>query len=163
MLQRVSGRQIRRGLILLLCGVWLAACAAPGPFPPVTKSDPPASTRQQESPRSVPPSPRPQPAEAPATIARVTPTPAASNLIARANSALALQNLDEAELWLERAQRMSPQAGEVYLSLARLRARQGDWLAAEQFCQRALALAGNDSRFRAEAERLLSEVQRRRV
>lgn len=153
---------------LVLC-IGLVSCAAvPGPGAPASDpgrrdgrvESPPTPAAPAPSPR-VPPERSAKPVSPPQPVARVTPTPEAASLLARAEQALAVEDYDMAALWLSRAQRLSPNAGEVYLAMALLQARQQQWQQAEQFCLRAIALAGQDQGFRQRAEAMLERVRRR--
>ncbi len=158
---------------LLLAMLQMAGCATQSPYggrespamtpPPVVTA--PETGKVPEPDRSTQPVPgrtvMPEP-DVPVSK-RIQPNRAAESLLAQAERALSSGAYDSAALWLERAQRASPKAGEVYLAMARLRALQDRWSEAEQLCLKAISLAGSDKAFRAQAEAELNRVRRRRV
>lgn len=178
-LARGARGSIPGGLALMLSALLLNACAT-GPYTPPreVKTPAPKSTPAPKAKVSVPeperPSATPAPRqEAPRTdasrtiakgvrVERTLPSPAAQAMIQQAQKARAQGQLAQAGSFLERAQRMSPQAAEVYYELAALKMAEGAYGAAEQFCQKALSLAGDDAAFRAQVWQRIAEVREAR-
>ncbi|AZZ94645.1 tetratricopeptide repeat protein [Hahella sp. KA22] len=92
-----------------------------------------------------------RPVSPPVRISRVEPTPAARQMLANAETAAREGRYDQAMLMVERAQRMSPKAGDVYLVMARLHYEQQRYAKSEQLCLKALSLAGDDKAFKESA------------
>ncbi|MDG9667191.1 tetratricopeptide repeat protein [Hahella sp. CR1] len=92
-----------------------------------------------------------RPVSPPVRISRVEPTPAARQMLANAEAAAREGRYDQAMLMVERAQRMSPKAGDVYLVMARLHYEQQRYAKSEQLCLKALSLAGDDKSFKESA------------
>jgi len=82
--------------------------------------------------------------------------------MARAEQALQGGDVDAALLWLERAQRLSPQAGDVYLAMGDAKERLGLFSEAEQLYLKARSLAGSDRVFRDLVDKRLARVRRRK-
>ena len=85
-------------------------------------------------------------------------SPAAS-LVEEARSLESRGALDEAGSVLERAVRLDPASAEAWLSLARLRAADGDPQGARDFALRALSVAGDEPDTARAARRFLDRVQ----
>lgn len=156
----------------------LAACTT-GPYappPPVVPQKPPVYTAPETTPgtqsqQSTPSSStssqqsQSQKTESSRTIARgvrterVQPTAAAQALIQKAQAARRSGDYTQASSLLERAQRMSPQAAEVYLELALVKAAEGSYAQAEQFAQKAISLSGSDDWFRSQAWQVIADIR----
>ena len=65
-------------------------------------------------------------------------------LLASANKAMAAGRLDQAEMHLERALRISPRDAALWQGLARIRFAQGNYGQALQFCLKSNSLAGGN-------------------
>ena len=89
------------------------------------------------------------------------PSATAQSMLAKADSSLQSGQTEAALMWLERAQRVSPSAGEVYLAMAKARASLEQWAEAEQLCLKAQSLAGRDQAFRQRVDEMLARVRRR--
>lgn len=157
-----------RLFFIIALAVGLTACATHRP--PVPPSSMPGEEKRVDG--GVPvteavPQPVPErqarPVTPPQRVTRTQPSNVTLSLLAQAERAMGSGAYDSAMLWLERAQRSAPGAGEVYLSMARLRALQERWSEAEQLCLKALSLAGEDESFRQTAKDLLAKVRRRQV
>src|SRR5690606_27690988 len=83
-------------------------------------------------------------------------------MIDKAQAARQGGQLAQATSMLERAQRMSPQAAEVYYELAAVKMAEGAYVQAEQFCQKALSVAGDDSSLRSRIWQRIAEVREAR-
>jgi|SRR5690554_147777 len=153
----------------------LAACTT-GPYappPPVIAPQPEAPATRESAPQTLPPS-SPTPStqspsmESSRTIARgvrterVQPTAAARALIQRAQAERRAGNYSQAASLLERAQRMSPQAADVYLELALVKAAEGAYAQAEQFGQKAISLSGSDEGFRRQTWQVIADIREAR-
>ena len=159
---------------LTLSALMLTACTT-GPYapqppdvvPPTPRSQAPAAT-PQPAPRAPASSQAPKKAEPSRTIARGVrversrPSPAAQAMIEKARGARKSGELAQAASLLERAQRMSPQAAEVYYEMAAVKMDEGAYVQAEQFCQKALSLIGDDARFRANVWQRIAEIREAR-
>ncbi len=154
--------------------VLLQACATYPPVPPAARQSAVASAPPRQVAPASPASIRPgsgnapaadraaKPVTPPVVVDRVTPAPAAVNLMARAEQALQGGDVDAALLWLERAQRLSPQAGDVYLAMGDAKERLGLFSEAEQLYLKARSLAGSDRVFRDLVDKRLARVRRRK-
>ncbi len=116
-----------RLLLCLTLAALLAACAGG----PARKTPAPVETRTGETdgPRS-----DPRPVPAPPDPA----TGAVSGLLAEARSAREAGRTERALALLERAQRLQPARGSLYLELARTHAAAGDQAQAKAFAERGL-------------------------
>ena len=173
---QVSSFQGSRAMLApALLALLLSACAS-GPYSPSSAPDVvppttgPASNQSRTEIEPKAPTTQ-QPAQKPdssRTIAkgvrteRSRPSPAAQSMIEKARAARQSGDLNQASSLLERAQRMSPQAAEVYYELAAVKMEAGSFVEAEQFCQKALALSGDDSRFRANIWQRIAEIREAR-
>ncbi|GAA3960006.1 hypothetical protein GCM10022278_17710 [Allohahella marinimesophila] len=105
-----------------------------------------------------------QPAEQPrrsrpsVQIARAEPLPAANHFIQQARTASDQGNYSQALSLLERARRISPGAGEVYLEIAEVHMNMGDSDQARRFCDKAQSLSGDDAEFKARIRRVLNQL-----
>ena len=107
------------GLALVLAGCSTVG-TAPTPAPPAVPHPPaPAPPR----PVTAPPVPVPQP---PARPPRPSTSSAWQPLVEKAQQATASGDYEEALALLERAQRIDPESGEIYLQLARTQRAKGD-------------------------------------
>ena len=102
---------------------------------------------------------RAQPVTKPVEIDRERPSGAANQVLAQADSLARRKQYDQALLLLDRAQRMSPQAGEVYLQMAQVKYDLDEYNKAEQLCLKAVALSGTDSFFRKKSLQTLAIVR----
>jgi Flp pilus assembly protein TadD len=96
-----------------------------------------------EQPVMVPPAPKPPPSTPP------RPAPSASAawqpLLAKAEQATQRGDYEEALALLERAQRIEPDSGEVYLSMARTHRAKGDVAQARATAERGLLYCSTDA------------------
>lgn len=166
-MNRVHYRNVLTGLSL---GLFLSACAVQPPMPPasptsgqprppVTSSKPAASVPSQST--QPIPDRSAKPVVPPQEVSRVLPSATAQSMLAKADVAMQSGQTETALMWLERAQRVSPSAGEVYLAMAKARASMEQWAEAEQLCLKAQSLAGRDQAFRQRVDDLLGQVRRR--
>ncbi|WP_097461949.1 tetratricopeptide repeat protein [Mangrovitalea sediminis] len=138
----------------------LAGCSAMGPqesiYVPVS---PPSQASSMPSPSTH--------EAAPAKI--VTPSyrqqgdalsPVAADMIRQANAQIASGDILGGISRLERAQRISPRAPEVYYTMAEGYMRQGDYGTAEQFARKGLSLAGSSDRLRRSGWLLMADILR---
>jgi hypothetical protein len=171
LMQKPVMQSLRTVVTVSLC-VFIQACTVNYPAPDAgsrgtTRAPAPGKVVDSRSPSSPLAEPEALPERSSkkvsplVSINRVTPVPAALNLLAKADQSLQGGDVDGALLWLERAQRLSPNAGEVYLAMADAKARLGLWQDAEQLCLKALSLAGNDTAFKKRAQDKLAWVKRR--
>lgn len=135
---------------LLLIAPILVSCSG---MPPSKGHDPrPAAVETPEPPpeHSAAPAPSKAAPPRPATSApaRILPSSAALDLLRRADQAGRDGQIRDAALWLERARRISPNSGEVYLAMAQLKAAQGDSEQARILCRKAQSLSGTDRDFK---------------
>ncbi len=151
-----------------LVSVLLSACAT-GPYAPPSPVVAPAP-RGESAPvisESTTPTPQTEPAkpDVSRTIAkgvrteRSLPSPAAQAMIEQARTARQDGQLAQATSLLERAQRMSPQAAEVYYELAAVKMADGAYVQAEQFCQKALSVTGGDASLRSRIWQRIAEIR----
>ncbi|OZG70043.1 hypothetical protein BTA51_27980 [Hahella sp. CCB-MM4] len=121
--------------------------------------DPGTSSPVTQVPEEKPPTRIGQPVTKPVEIDRERPSAAAVQVLAQAESSARTGQYDQALLLLDRAQRMSPQAGEVYLQMARVQYDQRSYNKAEQLCLKAIALSGKDPAFRKQSLQTLAIVR----
>ena len=123
-------RAIRRFVALFLT-LLLAGCSAflgtpPEPAPPPAPAAPPVTTPQ-------PPARPPQPSSADAW----------RPLVHKAEQARARGDYEQALALLERAQRIDPESGEIYLQLARTHQARGDGAQAAATAERGMLFCSN--------------------
>ncbi len=125
--------------LLLSSLALLAACSGtPHKLPPVTTGEPSSAPTQ-------PGTSTPVPAPPPAVREPATPEPvpqAQTSLLAKADSARARGDYDQALAILERAQRIDPDNAEVYLAMARTQAAAGHADKARTVAERGLLYCG---------------------
>lgn len=85
-------------------------------------------------------------------------SPAAEELVSKAKRYSAAGDSASALRYLERAQRISPRAPQVYLAMAEVRQQQGEIRHARQLANKALSLVGDNSDLKQAAESLLREL-----
>jgi tetratricopeptide (TPR) repeat protein len=85
-------------------------------------------------------------------------SPAAQELVAKSKRYSSSGDSASALRYLERAQRISPRAPQVYLAMAEVRLQQGDSRQARQLANKALSLVGDDNNLRQAAELFLNEL-----
>ena len=165
--QVVKGGQVRRWpggagrAVLLVLSLGLASCAltplsAPVPVedrearpapPPVP--EPSGRTPAPPSESAAVPEPLPLPASptAPDRTGGATPArpPAVVALLDRVDSAAATDNPAQAAAELERALRISPRDGDLWLRLGHVRLRQRQWQQAEAMAQKCVSLPESDA------------------
>lgn len=136
-------------LTLMILGL-LNACASPGRTPaPVETRDIPAETQPSVVGPPLPPE-QPGPAVVPdeEPLPSIPPPPprpsASSTLLASVDSAIASGNLEQAAALAERAIRISPRDGRLWLRLGSIRFEQERFAEAAGFARRALSFAGAD-------------------
>lgn len=136
-------------LVIPILAITLSGCAT-SIYDPSTRpgASPPTNTTASETPEA---SSRPSSAKAtrpPIVISRIEPSTATNNILFEAVAAREGGHFEQALLLLERAQRMTPQAGEVYLEMARVKRELSQLDKAEQLCLKAISLSGQDLHFR---------------
>ncbi|MHA7817909.1 MAG: tetratricopeptide repeat protein [Pseudohaliea sp.] len=114
-----------RPLFVLALAAFLAACAG-------------SPSRQEPAPVVTPPGESGRPAPAPAPPPAAPATDAVTGLLARARDAREAGETERALALLERAQRLDPARGALYLELARTHAAAGDGAQAKAFAERGL-------------------------
>lgn len=146
--------------VVVLVTIGMAGCVS-RPYVPPTDTEVPNEAKEDQEPKT-------QPKRSTRAIAppvrktRVEPSPAAQQILANALKAESRGDYDQAILLLERAQRMTPQAGDIYLAMAQVRFSQQDFRTAEQMCLKALSLSGDDRKFKSRAWRTLASVRHAR-
>ncbi len=113
---------------------------------------------QAQPPQPAPPAPAPQ---APSTSAPVGSRAAAtpgSSLLRDSQAALAQGNLNQAQALLERAIRLEPDNGQLWLALGEAHLAGGNTTAASQFGHKAMSLAHQDAALAAAARDLLQRI-----
>jgi tetratricopeptide (TPR) repeat protein len=124
------------GLALVLAGCSTVG-TAPTPAPP-TVPHPPAPVPPR--PATAPPVPQP-----PARPPQPSTSSAWQPLVEKAQQATARGDYEEALALLERAQRIDPESGEIYLQLARTQRAQGDVSQARATAERGMLFCGSNS------------------
>ena len=87
-------------------------------------------------------------------------SPVAADMIRQANAQIASGDIQGGISRLERAQRISPRAPEVYYTMAEGYMRQGDYGTAEQFARKGQSLAGSNDRLRRSGWLLMADILR---
>ncbi len=159
----MTGHRIKRfSAIALLMSIFLTGCVSTPASPPISRQPVPGQegpATQEPTIQEPVPERRAQPVTKPIEIDRERPSGAAVQVLAQADSFARQKQYDQALLLLDRAQRMSPQAGEVYLQMAKVKYDLGEYNKAEQLCLKAVALSGTDSRFRKKSLQTLAIVR----
>lgn len=145
-------------LIIALLGGCTVPVYEPAPSPPPPQPAPAPPPRETPVPVPVPTPPPPvvEPAPPPPPPPSATATAA---LLAQSRAQAAAGNFPLATATLERALRIDPRDGRLWLELGRLKLRQGDRAQARSMGQRALTLAGADQALQAECEKLIAAAQ----
>lgn len=147
-------------LVAALMLAVLAGCTVPvyePPPPPPPRPAPAPVPPPGKVPAPVPPPAPPPPVEEPAPPPPPPPSASATAaLLAQSRTQAAAGNFPLATATLERALRIDPRDGRLWLELGRLKLRQGDHAQARSMGQRALALAGADQALQAESEKLIA-------
>lgn len=130
---------LSRGVTLVVLVV-VAACTTytPQETPPAPVEKPPAPAVM------VPPAPRPPQPPVPLP-APPSATAAWQPLLAKAEQATQRGDYEEALALLERAQRIEPNSGEVYLCMARTHSARGDSAQARATAERGLLYCSSDA------------------
>lgn len=84
---------------------------------------------------------------------------AAASLLASARGMLSAGDTERALDLTQRAQRISPDAAEVYYRLGQIYQKQSDHARAEQFVLKGISKAGNDSELRRRGWSMLAEIR----
>jgi len=131
----------------------------PAPSGPADVAPPPPEAapqvlRREPLPPSAPPVFGPPAPQAPAAPA--TPT---DSLLASVDAALAAGDLERAAALCERALRIAPRDGQLWLKLGTIRQRQGRTADARGFAQRALSLAAGDAQLERQSRVLLELLE----
>jgi len=141
-----------RGSLAAVCLAGLAACSN-------LPSQEPVYVPVQQTPAAAPDrAPETSPAPSHRRQAERL-SPAAQMLIGQARSALGSGDPQRALERLERAQRISPRAPEVYLQLARTYRAMREYSQAQQLVLKALSLTGNDESLRGTAWALMADIR----
>ncbi|WP_020406092.1 tetratricopeptide repeat protein [Hahella ganghwensis] len=159
----VSRNCLALAVLLLIHGCTYSPIQEPARKPDPRVTDP-SDAYPKEQPVEQPDTKTPtqrigQPVTKPVEIDRERPSAAALQVLAQAEATARSGNYDQALLLLDRAQRISPQAGEVYLQMARVQYDQGSYNRAEQLCLKAIALSGKDPRFKKQSLQTLAIVR----
>ena len=131
--EALTPRALPRTLFFLLVGALLAGCQVAAP-PPVVEALPQVSNLPEPAPEPVPAPSQPQPepvAEEPKSTVSVALLDSAGQLAASGRS-------EEAVETLERAIRIEPRRGDLWLRLARLQFNAGEFGQAEQNARKGL-------------------------
>ena len=138
----INMRSLARVLVFGLALV-LAGCStvgtAPTPAPPAVPH-PPAPA----PPRPVPPPPVPVP-QPPARPPQPSTASAWQPLVEKAQQATALGDYEQALALLERAQRIDPESGDIYLQLARTQRAKGDVAQSRAAAERGMLFCASNS------------------
>ena len=86
-------------------------------------------------------------------------SPAAASLLASARGMLRAGNTERALNLAQRAQRISPDAAEVYYRMAQIYQKDSDHARAEQFVLKGISKAGNDPELRRTGWSMLAEIR----
>jgi len=135
------------------------APSAPTQVGPPAPETPPQTLRREPLPPSGPPvlgPPAPPQAIAPQPAAPATPT---ESLLASVDAAMAAGDLERAAALCERALRIAPRDGHLWLKLGTIRQRQGRTADARGFAQRALSLAAGDAQLERQSRVLLELLE----
>lgn len=130
------------------------APTGPAEVGPPAPEAPPQTLRREPLPPSGPPvfgPPAPQQPQTPGT-----PT---DSLLAEVDAALAAGDLERAAALCERALRIAPRDGQLWLKLGTIRQRQGRTADARGFAQRALSLAAGDAQLERQSRVLLELLE----
>ncbi len=173
------GRRWREGAgraVLLVLGLGLASCALTprtAPVPVEDRASPPAPPPEPEPAAPIPypdsgplpePLPLPAPPAAPERSGGTSPArpPAVVALLGRVDSAAATGNPAQAAAELERALRISPRDGDLWLRLARVRMQQKQWQQAEAVALKCISLPESDAATKKAAWNLISSAREAR-
>ena len=155
---------MRRFPIILLAAFTIAACRLPDPYKMPESSQPapgPGSAQTQPVPPTTAPTPFPQPST-PAPPREPILSPAARALVAQAQTQLAGKNYPVAAASIERALRIEPGNGLLWVELGKVRMAEGNYQQAENFGRKAIALTGNAPNAQSAAWRLVADAYRAR-
>lgn len=153
---------------LLLASLGLASCASlpgrEGPPAPVVEAGRQTGSGAEATgvppvaaPRSAPLQRSPLPdAEPPLGLPASSP---AAGLLADVDAAMAAGDLERAAAVCERALRIAPREGVLWLRMAEIRLRQERLDEAQGFAQRAESLAAGDARLLRESRRMLDRIR----
>ncbi|UZE95863.1 tetratricopeptide repeat protein [Alkalimarinus alittae] len=142
-------------LCILLLGISLSGCSVQptGVIPATIEGD--GATTQMQQPK--PPQGNLNKAYEPSARTNTSYlSPAAKELVAKAKRYSGSGDSASALRSLERAQRISPRAPQVYLAMAEVRLQQGDIRQARQLANKALSLVGDDDDLKQTAEQFLN-------
>jgi len=161
----VTTKIIKFGTVAILLPVFILTGCVSAPVgssanrPSAVPSDPAVSGSATITPSKPALERHAQPVTKPVEIDRERPSGAANQVLAQADTFARKKQYDQALLLLDRAQRMSPQAGEVYLQMAQVKYDLDEFNKAEQLCLKAVALSGTDSFFRQKSLQTLAIVR----
>ncbi|MGA0806830.1 MAG: tetratricopeptide repeat protein [Pseudohongiellaceae bacterium] len=125
--------------------------------PPAPQAPPQTLRREPLAPPAPPVLGPPEPAATPAPqTAPATPT---QSLLAAVDAAMASGDLERAAALCERALRIAPRDGQLWLKLGTIRQRQGRTDDARGFAQRALSLAAGDAQLERQSRVLLELLE----
>lgn len=152
---------------VLLVGGCAGVGELPAPAPPQQVVEPVeagpvlVSPESGVAPQAVQPVPPPGPPVLgpPAPPPPETPATPTSSLLAAVDAAMAAGELERAAALCERALRITPRDGNLWLKLATIRQRQGRLDEARGFAQRALSLAAGDARLELQGKALLELLE----
>lgn len=156
-----ASQRLSAFLIMVFLGGCTVPVYEPAPSPPPPRPSPAPAPPPREVPAPVPPPAPPPPVLEPAPPPPPPPPSATATaaLLAQSRTQAAAGNFPLATATLERALRIDPRDGRLWLELGRLKLRQGDRTQAHSMGQRALALAGADQALQAECEKLIAAAQ----
>ena len=132
--RRVSARVAPVVMVLAMAGCSSMETRDDDAAAPVVKAPPPASTPAPAKPPQ-PPARPPQPSVSSAWLP----------LVRKAEQATARGDYEQALALLERAQRIDPESGEIYLQLARTHQARGDAAQARATAERGMLYCGSSA------------------
>lgn len=149
---------------IVLAAFIVAGCQLPQPYqvPAPQQPEPgPGSAQPQPAPSTTSPNPTPSPST-PAPPREPVLSPASRALVAQAQSQLASKNYPLAAASIERALRIEPGNGLLWIELGKIRMAEGNYQQAENFGRKAIALTGNAPNAQSTAWRLVADAYRAR-
>jgi Flp pilus assembly protein TadD len=148
---------------IVLAAFAIAGCRLPDPYQvPAPQQPEPGPGSAQTQP--VPPTTSPAPTQpsTPAPPREPVLSPASRALVAQSQSQLASKNYPLAAASIERALRIEPGNGLLWVELGKVRMAEGNYQQAENFGRKAIALTGNAPNAQSTAWRLVADAYRAR-
>jgi Tfp pilus assembly protein PilF len=148
---------------ILLTTFAITACRLPDPYQVPAPQQPeqgPGSAQTQPAPPTTSPAPTQPPTPAPPREPVLS--PASRALVGQAQTQLASKNYPLAAASIERALRIEPGNGLLWIELGKVRMAEGNYQQAENFGRKAIALTGNAPNAQSTAWRLVADAYRAR-